>query len=369
MPEKNDAISALNAGRVVHTLRIMMSLAKLRFHDVGLIGAGLALAFCLSSCVDRSTPAPVVYRESAPEAPSAPPTPPAPKTDIVNPVPPRVAVETTRLGPPAQTTAVQSTPTISVPPARVAGEAVVAAGDTLYSLSKRYDVALRDMIDANNLKPPYTLAIGQKLVIPGVDTHTVAKGETAYSISRLYDVDLTSLLKTNDIGAPYTLRVGQRLNLPPKVYAAEAMTQPVVYQDPKVKAVIGAPPPRTGKGFAWPVRGQIISRFGAKPDGLHNDGINIKVEKGAPVRAADNGVVVYAGSQLKGYGKLVLIRHAGGWVTAYAHNDQLLVDKGDKVLSGQVIARAGSTGSVTDPQVHFEIRRGADAVDPQRFLA
>jgi len=251
----------------------------------------------------------------------------------------------------------------------VAGEAVVAAGDTLYSLSKRYDVALRDMIDANNLKPPYILSIGQKLKIPGEDTHTVAKGETAYSISRLYEVDLTSLLKTSDIGPPYTLNVGQQLRLPPKVYGSELTPQPVVYQNPRVNAVIGAPPPRSGKGFAWPVRGTIVSRFGTKPDGLHNDGINIKVEKGAPVRAADNGVVVYAGSQLKGYGKLILIRHADGWITAYAHNDQLLVDKGDKVSSGQVIARAGSTGSVSEPQLHFEIRRGAAAVDPQRFLA
>jgi murein DD-endopeptidase MepM/ murein hydrolase activator NlpD len=144
--------------------------------------------------------------------------------------------------------------------------------------------------------------------------------------------------------------------------------QTAAVTNPLIKAVIGTPPPRSGKGFAWPVRGKIVSRFGTKPDGRHNDGINIAVSKGAPVRAADNGVVVYAGSELKGYGKLVLIRHSGGWVTAYAHNDQLLVDRGQKVKAGQVIARAGSTGSVSDPQLHFEIRRGADAVDPQRFL-
>ncbi len=340
---------------------------QLRIRGVWILCSGLALAVSVSGCAERSAPAPVVYRN---QASRPPPKPPAPKTPIVNPVPPREPVETTPLPPPGKDSSSQSSDQQSSnQPARVEGRVVVVKGDTLYSLSKRYDVALRDLIDANDLEPPYILSIGQKLVIPGAETHTVSRGETAYGISRLYDVDLTSLLKTNHIGKPYTLYVGQKLKLPPKVYGPGDQAKTADVSDPGVKAVIGTPPPRSGKGFAWPVRGKIISSFGTKADGRHNDGINILVSKGAPVRAADNGVVVYAGSELKGYGKLVLIRHAGGWVTAYAHNDQLLVDRGEKVSAGQVIARAGSTGSVSRPQVHFEIRKGANAVNPRKFLA
>ena len=342
-------------------------MTQLRIRGVWILCSGLVLAVSISGCADTSGPAPVVYREPGTKPP-APYQKPKIQTDIVNPVPPRAPVQTQQLPPPGQSSSVQGSQASSYTK-RVAGEAVIVKGDTLYSLSKRYDVSLRDLIDANNLKPPYILSIGQKIVIPGVDTHTVMKGETAYSISRLYSVDLTSLLKTNHIGTPYTLYVGQKLELPPKVYGPGENVQTAAVTNPRVKAVIGTPPPRSGRGFAWPVRGKIVSRFGTKPDGRHNDGINIAVAKGAPVRAADNGVVVYAGSELKGYGKLILIRHAGGWVTAYAHNDQLLVDRGQKVTAGQVIARAGSTGSVSDPQLHFEIRRGADAVDPTQFLA
>jgi len=344
-------------------------MTTLRIGGVRIVCAGFALAVALSGCFGSQPPAPVVYSTTPPPAPPVTPKP-KPKTDIVNPVPPRPGVQTQPLPPPTRSGADQSTqPTSSSNRTlRVAGAVIVEKGDTLYSISKRYRVSLRDLIDANDLKPPYILSIGQRIVIPGIDTHTVRKGETAYGVSRLYDVDLTSLLKTNHIGPPYTLLVGQKLALPPKVYGGDEDAKPVAQTDPKVKKAIGTPPPRTGKGFAWPVRGRVVSRFGAKSDGLHNDGINIRVDKGAPVRAADNGVVVYAGSGLKGYGKLVLIRHAGGWITAYAHNDQLLVDRGQSVTSGQIIARAGSTGSVSTPQLHFEIRKGANAVDPQRFL-
>jgi murein DD-endopeptidase MepM/ murein hydrolase activator NlpD len=113
----------------------------------------------------------------------------------------------------------------------------------------------------------------------------------------------------------------------------------------------------------------VISRYGAKRGGLHNDGINIAVAKGAPVRASAAGTVVYAGNELRGFGNLVLVRHAGGWTTAYAHNDAVLVKRGDKVRQGDLLARAGSSGSVKRTQVHFEIRRGTEAINPMKFLA
>ena len=129
------------------------------------------------------------------------------------------------------------------------------------------------------------------------------------------------------------------------------------------------PDPMSGNSFRWPVRGRVISEFGAKPDGGHNDGIDLAVPAGTSVLAAENGVVAYAGNELKGYGNLVLIRHANNWVSAYAHNEEILVKRGDKVRRGQVIAKAGATGSVSQPQVHFELRKGSRPVDPTKFMS
>jgi murein DD-endopeptidase MepM/ murein hydrolase activator NlpD len=120
--------------------------------------------------------------------------------------------------------------------------------------------------------------------------------------------------------------------------------------------------------FRWPVKGRVIAGFGTKSDGSHNDGVNIAVPLGTDVLAAESGVVAYAGSELQGYGELILIRHDNGWVTAYAHNEQILVNRDDRVRRGQVIARAGKTGAVEQPQVHFEIRQGSLPVDPLSHL-
>jgi murein DD-endopeptidase MepM/ murein hydrolase activator NlpD len=128
-------------------------------------------------------------------------------------------------------------------------------------------------------------------------------------------------------------------------------------------------PSRTGRAFLWPVKGQVISDFGPKGGGLHNDGINIAATQGTPIRAAENGVVVYAGNELRGFGNLLLLRHADGWMTAYAHADELLVSRGHQVRRGQVIARVGASGNVSAPQIHFEIRRGSRAVNPRDYLA
>lgn len=136
----------------------------------------------------------------------------------------------------------------------------------------------------------------------------------------------------------------------------------------EVVAALPTPPPRGGRSFQWPVTGRIIATYGPQDKGLHNDGINIAAAKGAPVRAAENGVVAYAGDEIRGFGNLLLIRHADGYMTAYAHNEVLLVNRGDTVRRGQVIARVGQTGNVTSPQLHFEIRKGTQAVDPEQYL-
>jgi murein DD-endopeptidase MepM/ murein hydrolase activator NlpD len=120
--------------------------------------------------------------------------------------------------------------------------------------------------------------------------------------------------------------------------------------------------------FRWPVRGKVITSYGAKTNGKANDGINLAVPEGTPVKAAEDGVVAYSGNELKGYGNLVLVRHANGYVTAYAHASELLVKRGDTIKRGQIIAKSGQSGEVGSPQLHFEIRKGSTPVDPLQFL-
>lgn len=274
------------------------------------------------------------------------------------------------------------------------GDYTVAADETLYAIARRSGVALRDLIAANGLAPPYRLRQGQHLQIPAVRYHRVAAGETLYSISRRHRVSLYALARNNQVPPPYKIRPGDRLRLPAsdapgrarpgvapeagkKSVADSAATAiPVPRDKPRPRArprarrpVTTRPPARAEGRFAWPVKGRVISRFGVKPNGLHNDGINIAVEKGTAVRAAENGVVVYAGNELRGFGNLLLLRHRGGWLTAYGHNQSLVVKVGDVVRRGQRIARSGSTGNITRPQLHFEIRRGRKAVNPARHLA
>lgn len=250
----------------------------------------------------------------------------------------------------------------------------VGKGDTVYALSRRHRVAVRAIIDANGLKPPYHLRIGQRIVLPRDRVHVVRPGETLYSLSRAYETDAYTLASANGLRSPYVIREGQRLRIPWRRVAPASATGPAAPRPTAAATRRPAPkavprPPRTsGDGFVWPVRGRVLSSFGAKSRGLHNDGINIAAPRGAPVRAAENGVVAYAGNELRGFGNLLLIRHAGGWVTAYAHNDALLVERGDTVRRGQVIARVGSTGGVSTPQLHFELRKGKRAVDPRRYL-
>ncbi len=126
-----------------------------------------------------------------------------------------------------------------------------------------------------------------------------------------------------------------------------------------------APAPDPQSSFRWPARGRVISGYGSSG----NEGINIAVPEGTPVKAAEEGTVAYAGSDVKGYGKLVLVRHANGYVSAYAHNGEIDVRPGEKVKRGQTIAKSGASGNVTSPQLHFEIRKGATPVDPVPHLA
>ncbi|MBL6939922.1 MAG: M23 family metallopeptidase [Alphaproteobacteria bacterium] len=127
-------------------------------------------------------------------------------------------------------------------------------------------------------------------------------------------------------------------------------------------------PGDAGATFVWPIQGRVIADFGATSSGGRNDGINIAAATGTPIHAAGAGQVSYAGNELRGYGNLVLIKHDGGYVTAYAHADRIVVNRGDYVARGQVIGYSGQTGDVTSPQLHFEIRKGITPVNPRTML-
>ncbi len=263
----------------------------------------------------------------------------------------------------------------------------IRAGDTLYGLSRQHQVPLRALIDANRLAPPYRLIPGQSLQIPVVRVYEVARGDTVFAIARSFDLSPGAIIRENALQPPdFVLVPGQRLVLPwteadtvarasPPSQATPppppaSQPRPVALPAPSrtPQAVTTPPPARAESRFLWPVQGEILSGFGPQGTGLFNDGINIASATGAPVRAAENGVVVYAGNELAGYGNLLLIRHADGWISAYAHNDALLVQRGDTVTRGQVVARVGQTGNVNRPQLHFELRQGRRAVDPVPHL-
>ncbi|MCZ6605763.1 MAG: M23 family metallopeptidase [Alphaproteobacteria bacterium] len=247
----------------------------------------------------------------------------------------------------------------------------VAAGETVYRISHEYGVEMDRLIAENRLEEPFTLAIGQRLRLPVTQTHTVARGDTLFSISQDNGVTVASVSALNGIGAPYTIFVGQELQIPP-TRGAPASAVPGTASGGTGGAVPGQLPPvprADGSGLIWPLEGRIISSFGPKRDGRRNDGINIAAPRGSPVRAAESGVVAYADSTIRGLGNLLLIKHQGGLITAYAHNEAQLVARGDVVAKGQVIARVGSTGGVASPQLHFEIRRSGNAVDPAAFIA
>lgn len=259
-------------------------------------------------------------------------------------------------------------PRPSTPGAVVVGKThTVQQGDTVYAIARKYGINAREIIELNGLQPPYALKLGQKLKIPGGDHHSVIPGDTLYSISRRYSVDIPRLMAANGIDQSHGIVIGQILVIParsggalePATSVADVLPA-TTDAEPTVKALAG--------GFIWPAKGPVISGFGGREGGMRNDGINIRVPRGTQVVAAAAGTVAYAGNELKGFGNLILLRHDQGWVSAYAHNDDILVSRGQAVNRGAPIARAGSSGQVGEPQLHFELRQGAKAVDPVQYL-
>jgi murein DD-endopeptidase MepM/ murein hydrolase activator NlpD len=268
------------------------------------------------------------------------------------------------------------------------GAMIVGAHDDLWNISTRYRLPIREIIDLNGLQPPYRLEQGQRLKLPAPVDYRVMPGDTLHSVASMFSVSESQLVTVNNIRAPYKLSLGQDLRIPEKYRQQEAYAQqqreetisPVVRVEtqPEPRTVAApltrrpvreaAAPLAPPSSFRWPVQGRVISGYGPKDDGLYNDGINIAVPRGTPVAAAADGVVAYVGNDLKSYGNLILVRHGGGMMTAYAHLASLNARRGMTVRQGQVIGTVGSTGAVEAAQLHFEIRRGSKTCDPRQYL-
>jgi len=270
----------------------------------------------------------------------------------------------------------------------IPGETVTVQGNqNIYVVAQQYHVPMRDLIVLNNIKPPFTLRAGDKLTLPaGHRGAGASEMATASSMqmpppgpASVTAVEATSLPPVQSAPLPPPSAGAKYANTPkPSTPSAEVLTTPSPVKPMQSTAAppggqplasltppeITPPPEAPDISFKWPVQGPVLSPFGPKGQGLNNDGVNIGAPKGAPVVAAASGIVVYAGNEMKGFGNLILIRHQGGWVTAYAHLDRTLVSKDAVVAAGDEIGTVGKSGSVSSPQLHFETRYQGKPVDP-----
>ena len=282
---------------------------------------------------------------------------------------PRVLSPGQQLIIPKQTTVAAAAPALAPAaskPVAAVGTApsvhIVNRGDTLMSIARRNNVPVAELAKANNLDQSATLSLGMKLTVPGSKSAAVAP------VAQPVAVAAAPAQPVAPVAVPAT-KMAAAGGPPQSVRLASAATN-VVEEKPVVEAASVKSSEATGAlpTFRWPVRGKVITSYGAKTNGKSNDGINLAVPEGTPVKAAEDGVVAYSGNELKGYGNLVLVRHSNGYVTAYAHASELMVKRGDTIKRGQIIAKSGQSGEVGSPQLHFEIRKGSSPVDPLQFL-
>jgi murein DD-endopeptidase MepM/ murein hydrolase activator NlpD len=239
--------------------------------------------------------------------------------------------------------------------AATSGVHVVAPGETLHSIARLYGKPVMVLAKANNIPPDTMVRVGERIVIPDVQP-----GQAGLIAPRT-QASAAPAPAPASIPAPAYASAES----PHSARVATPEPAPATEQQNSIKT---AEPAGSLPTFRWPARGRVIAGFGPSPNGLQNDGINVAVPEGTPIKAAEDGVVAYAGNELKGYGNLVLVRHSNGFVTAYAHASEILVKRGDTVKRGEVIAKSGQTGNVTSPQLHFEIRKGSTPVDPSQYL-
>ncbi len=281
---------------------------------------------------------------------------------------PRVLSPGQQLIIPRQTAVAAAAPALAPPASKPVAAAaapssvhIVNRGDTLMSIARRNHVPVAELAKANNLDQSAKLSLGMKLTVPGSKSAAVAP--VAQPV-----VAAVPAQPVAPVAAPATKMAAA--GGPPQAARLAQATTNVAEEKPVVEAASVKSSEATGAlpTFRWPVRGKVITSYGAKTNGKSNDGINLAVPEGTPVKAAEDGVVAYSGNELKGYGNLVLVRHSNGYVTAYAHASELMVKRGDTIKRGQIIAKSGQSGEVGSPQLHFEIRKGSSPVDPLQFL-
>ncbi len=291
----------------------------------------------------------------------------------------------------------------------------VQRGDHLDALARAFATTRDVLIDANHIRSPYTIHPGQIMKVPVAKAYVARSGDTLFGVARRFSVGVDELAQLNHLSSRAPLRAGQEIGLPSSMrdrgpgseseyasasggyrtqtetplhgYAPSSTVQVRPYGQlpagptPRPSYGYVAPPPPAAAAaamsdsdiaqaahgrFVWPVRGDMLVRFGPQGVGRRNDGIDIRASQGTVVKAAAGGEVVYAGNQVPGFGNLVLIKHADGWVTAYAHLDQVDVQMKQQVAQGQSVGTVGASGGATEPELHFEVRYAPTPADKAR---
>ena len=285
-------------------------------------------------------------------------------------------------------------PNLSVVPPANAFTHTIQSGESLYTIARRYNVTTQAIVQANGMSSPDKIVVGQSVIIPGMkkagesvptQVATASLGPSAMPSrpAALTPVSGDGTLRPNGQSAskPLDQPTAPKAETPQATAPQKQPEQPVQQparqpqqlanvQQPKQAAAPKAQmpleePAASGDKFRWPVSGRVITDFATSK----GTGINIEVQEGSSVKATENGTVIYVGNGVEGYGNMILIRHANGYVSAYAHLKESRIDKGATVKRGDTIGAAGMTGSVNKPQLHFELRKGATPVDPMPLLA
>lgn len=319
--------------------------------------AFILIAVLLAGCASQS--APITYGGSAPQQrqPARTERASPPQAPVRRESPQQAAPDwADGEGTPLSAYALRPEDAQPFDPAQLPRTHRVARNESLYSISDRYQIPLAALARQNNLSAPYHLTPGTEIEFPPPRVHVVARGETLRDIAERYSMDYRSLALLNRLQPPYEVNRGDRIVLPAVAgeWAAEVMATPPA---PSPVATPSGP-----ARFQWPVRGQVLARFGARDGGGRVDGIEIASRAGAPIGAAADGDVVYAGSDVPGYQTLVLVRHPDGYVTAYGYARRALVRVGQSVRAGEPVAEASGE------RVLFQARHGREAVDPLPLL-
>ncbi len=313
-----------------------------------------------SAAVSRAVPATRVAMPAPP-----PPPPPPPPSAHAQPSPHAQPSARPRPAPEAHPTAVSE----AVAPGE--NVHVVKSGETLSSIAHRLHKSRVAIARANNIGPDAKLSINQQIVIPGTKTAAIAKpGPAPKPVVEAQVAPRASAAAGSRTAVTGSVSPPAPSPAPnPKAASAGQTESAHVVAPSNETTQTAAAASSSEPKLRWPVHGRIVCGFGCKANGQQNDGINVAVPEGTPIKAADDGVVAYAGNELKGYGNLVLVRHSNGFVTAYANASQLEVKRGDQIKRGQEIGRSGQTGSASSPQLHFEVRKGSTPVDPTQYLS